>query len=58
MTRSLAAALIAMNDALKHHAEHKAMLQKLDEIDYTAITEEMKLLVSLVFRGLDSKIDR
>jgi AcrR family transcriptional regulator len=48
----LATALIALNDALKHHAEHKAMLQKLDEIDYTAITEEMKLLVSLVFKGL------
>ena len=48
----LAAALIAMNDALKHHAEHKAMLQHLEEIDYLTITEEMKLLVSLVFKGL------
>lgn len=51
----LATALIALNDALKHHAEHKAMLQKLDEIDYTPITEEMKLLVSLVFKGLANK---
>lgn len=54
----LAASLIAMNDALKHHAEHKAMLQKLDRIDYSSITGEMKLLVSLVFKGLDNKLDR
>ena len=48
----LAAALIGMNDALKHHAEHKAMLQKQDQIDYSQIAEEMKLLVSLIFKGL------
>jgi AcrR family transcriptional regulator len=51
----LAASLIGVNDALKHHAEHKAMLQKQEQIDYTEITKEMKLLVSLVFKGLTKK---
>jgi AcrR family transcriptional regulator len=48
----LAASLIGMNDALKHHAEHKAMLKKQDEIDYSEIIDETKLLVSLIFKGL------
>jgi AcrR family transcriptional regulator len=48
----LATSLIRINDALKHHAEHKAMLKKQVDIDYTQITREMKLLVSLVFKGL------
>jgi AcrR family transcriptional regulator len=51
----LATSLIGVNDALKHHAEHKAMLKKQDEIDYTEIIREMKLLVSLVFKGLTKK---
>lgn len=51
----LASSLIGMNDALKHHAEHKAMLQKLEQVDYSEITEQMKLLVSLIFKGLTKK---
>ena len=50
----LATTLIGVNDALKHFAEHKALLQK-QEIDYAGITKEMKLLVSLIFRGLTRK---
>jgi len=48
----LASSLINMNDAFKHHAEHKAILKNLDQIDYSQITAEMKLLVSLIFKGL------
>jgi len=51
----LASSLIIMNDALKHHAEHRAILKNQDEIDYSQITEEMKLLVSLIFKGLINK---
>jgi AcrR family transcriptional regulator len=53
--KKLATSLIGVNDALKHHAEHKAMLKKQDEIDYSEIIREMKLLVSLVFKGLTKK---
>ncbi|HEX3767349.1 MAG TPA: TetR/AcrR family transcriptional regulator [Puia sp.] len=49
----LASSLIAMNDALKHHAEHKAILKNQDEIDYTEILLETKFLVSLIFKGLN-----
>jgi AcrR family transcriptional regulator len=49
----LASSLIAMNDALKHHAEHKAKLKNQDEIDYTEILQEMKFLLSLIFKGLN-----
>ncbi|HTQ65111.1 MAG TPA: TetR/AcrR family transcriptional regulator [Puia sp.] len=48
----LASSLIIMNDALKHHAEHKAILKNQDDIDYSQITEDMKLLVALIFKGL------
>jgi len=48
----LASSLINMNDAFKHHAEHKAILKNPDQIDYSQITVEMKLLVSLIFKGL------
>jgi TetR/AcrR family transcriptional regulator, biofilm operon repressor len=51
----LASSLITMNDALKHHAEHKAILKNQDQIDYSQITEEMKLLVALIFKGLNKK---
>ena len=37
----LASSLIAMNDALKHHAEHKAILKNQDEIDYSQILKEI-----------------
>ncbi|PWU01988.1 MAG: hypothetical protein C5B52_06285 [Bacteroidetes bacterium] len=49
----LASSLITVNDALKHHAEHKAILKNQDQIDYSQITEEMKLLVALIFKGLN-----
>ena len=48
----LASSLINMNDAMKHHVEHKAILKNQDQIDYRAVIKEMKLLVSLIFQGL------
>ena len=51
----LASSLIAMNDALKHHAEHKAILKNQDEIDYSEILQEMKFLLALIFKGLNQK---
>jgi AcrR family transcriptional regulator len=51
----LASSLIAMNDALKHHAEHKAILKNQDEIDYSQILKEMKFLLALIFKGLNQK---
>ena len=52
---NLASSLIAMNDALKHHAEHKAILKNQDEIDYSQILVDMKFLLSLIFKGLSQK---
>jgi hypothetical protein len=49
----LASSLIAMNDALKHHAEHKAILKNQDEIEYSQILQEMKFMLALIFRGLN-----
>ena len=49
----LASSLITMNDALKHHAEHKAILKNQDQIDYSQIIQEMKLLLTLIFKGLN-----
>jgi AcrR family transcriptional regulator len=51
----LASSLIAMNDALKHHAEHKAILKNQDEIDYSQILLEMKFMLALIFKGLNQK---
>jgi TetR/AcrR family transcriptional regulator, biofilm operon repressor len=51
----LASSLIAMNDALKHHAEHKAILKNQDEIDYSQILKESKFLLALIFEGLNRK---
>ncbi len=51
----LASSLIAMNDALKHHAEHKAILKNQDEIDYSQILLDMKFLLALIFKGLSQK---
>jgi AcrR family transcriptional regulator len=48
----LASSLINMNDAFKHHVEHKAILKMQGEIDYTQSMDEMELLVSLIFKGL------
>jgi AcrR family transcriptional regulator len=52
---SLASSLIDMNDALKHHAEHKAILKNQDEIDYSQILVDMKFLLALIFKGLSQK---
>jgi len=52
---NLASSLIAMNDALKHHAEHKAILKNQDEIDYSQILLDMKFLLALIFKGLSQK---
>ena len=52
---NLASSLIAMNDALKHHAEHKAILKNQDEIDYSQILVDMKFLLALIFKGLSQK---
>jgi len=48
----LASSLISMNDALKHHVEHKAILKMQPDIDYSRIMEEMGLLITLIFKGL------
>jgi len=50
----LASSLIAMNDALKHQAEHKAILKN-QEIDYSQILKETKFLLALIFKGLNKK---
>jgi AcrR family transcriptional regulator len=49
----LASALISMNEALKHDAEHKAILMNQDQVDYGQITDDMKFLVALIFKGLN-----
>ena len=46
---------IAMNDALKLQAEHKAILKNQDEIDYSQILKESKFLLALIFEGLNRK---
>jgi TetR/AcrR family transcriptional regulator, biofilm operon repressor len=51
----LATSLIAMSDALKHHAEHKAILKNQDQIDYSQILQEMKFLLALIFKGLNQE---
>jgi hypothetical protein len=51
----LASSLIAMNDALKHHAEHKAILKNQDEIEYSQILQEMKFMLALIFKGLNQE---
>jgi len=53
----LASPLIAMNDALKHHAEHKAILKNQDEFDYSQIPKESKFLLALIFPGCYSQYE-
>ena len=45
----LASSLIAMNDALKHHTEHKAILKNQDEIDYSQILNEIEIFACADF---------
>jgi AcrR family transcriptional regulator len=49
----LASILVTVNDALKHFAEHKAILKNLDQIDYSETSKQMKELVALIFKGLN-----
>ncbi|SDC47858.1 TetR/AcrR family transcriptional regulator [Niabella drilacis] len=48
----IASVLINISDALKHSAEQKAILKRDPGIDYARSLQDMKLLVSLIFRGL------
>lgn len=51
-TGEIASILINISDALKHSVEQKAILQGLQEVDYSASISDMKFLVSLIFKGL------
>lgn len=48
----LASVLINISDALKHSVEQKAILKREPDIDYARSLQDMKLLISLIFRGL------
>jgi AcrR family transcriptional regulator len=48
----LGAYLINMTDALKHNAEHKAMLKMESEVNYTEAFRELKFLVALILKGI------
>lgn len=48
----LAASLLSMTDALKHNAEHKAMLKMEHQVNYTEAFRELKLLVALILKGI------
>lgn len=48
----IASVLISISDALKHSVEQQAILKMKDELDYTQSLDDMKFLVSLIFKGL------
>ncbi|MGJ7030154.1 TetR/AcrR family transcriptional regulator [Niabella hirudinis] len=48
----IASVLINISDALKHAAEQMAILKRDADVDYARSLQDMKLLVSLIFRGL------
>lgn len=50
--KKIASVLISISDALKHSVEQQAILKMKDEIDYTQSLDDMKFLVSLIFKGL------
>lgn len=48
----IADVLINISDALKHSTEQKAILKGESNVDYTQSINDMKFLVSLIFKGL------
>ena len=48
----IADVLINISDALKHSIEQKAILKGESNVDYTQSINDMKFLVSLIFKGL------
>jgi hypothetical protein len=44
--------LIHISDALKHSVEQQAILKRETTIDYTSSLQELRYLVSLIFKGL------
>ena len=48
----VASVLINISDALKHSTEQKAILKGEVNVDYTHSINDMKFLVSLIFKGL------
>ncbi|HET7118003.1 MAG TPA: TetR/AcrR family transcriptional regulator [Hanamia sp.] len=51
-TAKIADVLINISDALKHSTEQKAILKREINVDYSNSINDMKLLVSLIFKGL------
>ena len=51
-TDKVASVLINISDALKHSTEQKAILKGEDNVDYAQSINDMKFLVSLIFKGL------
>lgn len=49
---NLADVLINISDALKHSTEQKAILKGESDVDYTQSINDMKFLVSVIFKGL------
>ncbi|WP_316745739.1 TetR/AcrR family transcriptional regulator [Pedobacter gandavensis] len=47
-----ASVLINLTDALKHSVEQQAILKGETEIDYTQSLQDIKFLVSLIFKGI------
>lgn len=49
---NIASVLIHISDALKHSLEQQAILKRETKIDYTVSLQNMRFLVSLIFKGL------
>ena len=49
---NIADVLINISDALKHSTEQKAILKGESDVDYTQSINDMKFLVSVIFKGL------
>lgn len=52
-TKEIASVLINLSDALKHSIEQRAIISGEESIDYSPGLADMKLLVTLVFKGLE-----
>jgi TetR/AcrR family transcriptional regulator, biofilm operon repressor len=51
----LASSLITVSDAVKHNTEQKALLQGQPAADYSNALQELKFIVTLMFKGLTPK---
>lgn len=49
---NIADVLINISNALKHSTEQKAILKGESDVDYTQSINDMKFLVSVIFKGL------